>query len=257
MSQSITVVALWSGGLDSTAVIAACLANGYDVHALSLVFNGKDMEQREMTARERLTGSLRSLAHENRQRFDHVTEGADWLWRFSPDGIEIPRRNKHMIDYAIMSHAHALKTTTIAIGEYTGADTWVVRDHVGAADADTRALTAYVYQEYGIDYQLLTLDNFGLARYKSDRLCIGYEYLGDDISLMTNCLRDSLGMCGACYKCIERAAAFDVSKIRDRGMYLRNPREHDAYQVYVDQMHGERVTLTHALFENDTEMAQR
>jgi len=239
------VVASWSGGIDSTAVLAQLAMRGYEITAVVLDIYRVQMPlfaAREYKARQNLIPPLTDLAESNGGSLKVMTGEADWIWAFSNDGIEIPRRNKHIIDHLIVRHMMPEGITNIAMGEYVGADTWLVRDHVGASDADHRSLSAYLYLEYGLRYRLISLQDFGESRYKSDRLRLGVQAIGSFMAFTTNCLANSRLHCGTCYKCVERAAAHEVSGIIDATDYESDPREHPRFALYLRQMNGEDVT---------------
>lgn len=238
------VVASWSGGIDSTAVIAQLALRGYDIKAVVIDIYGESMPKfarREQDARLTLLEPLSQCAKQGGGSIDVVIKRGEWIWAFSPDGIEIPRRNKHIVDHLIMTEMLPHGLTNIALGEYTGADTWLVRDHVACSDADHRAIAAYLYLEYGISYRLISLQDFGESRYKSDRLRIGLQAIGDAMRWTTNCLADSELHCGKCYKCIERAAAYFTLSQNDRTDYLVNPKTDARFELYCRQMAGENV----------------
>jgi len=239
-----TVVASWSGGIDSTAVVANLLNQGYHVKAISLqlTFYGKKFSLREKKARDHLFPYLQAI---KAGKLECFTKKADWLWKFSPDKQEIPRRNKHIIDHLIMTEMIPHNIYNLAMGEYVGADTWLVKNHVGAHDADARALEAYIYSEYGVDYRLITLRDFGESRWKVNRLELGINIIGlDGMKKTTNCLRNFNFHCGVCYKCIERKAAFKMLNLDGDGPYLTNPIDHPSFQKYLDQMQGKEVAGT-------------
>jgi 7-cyano-7-deazaguanine synthase in queuosine biosynthesis len=237
----------WSGGIDSTALVAQMLDQGFKVTLLTLRIYGEQFGQRESAARIRLFPVLKRIGEHQTNRgrgiIHHYDQRADWLWSFSPDGIEIPNRNKRILDY-LVTMAQGLGITHIGMGEYIGADSWVVSDHVGAADADARSLAAYLYHEYGLGYRLWTLADFGESRYKADRLLLGTEVIGRDMTLTSNCLLNYREHCGRCYKCIERAAAFHLSGITDTTFYIADPTERQAFQVYCEQMKGLPVSVS-------------
>lgn len=240
------VVCSWSGGIDSTGVVASLLKQGHTVRAVTFDIYGGAFWDREEAARRQLFTRLRELGDvEWRQR------DAKWIWAFSPDGVEIPRRNKHILDRLATVEAPEFDTKTVGMGEYIGADTWLVRDHVSAHDADARALAAYLYYEHGLDYRLITLADFGESRYKVDRLRICRDAIGDAISLTSVCLRDFPVHCGECYKCVERAVAFDLLEERDRTEYQRDPRAAVDYATYRMQMCGMNPTRSMDAFPHD------
>lgn len=256
------VVASWSGGIDSTGVVAWLLRLGYFVHLVTLKIYGGPFGAREKRARTNLYPILAYVARTNKGMIvSYDEQEADWLWAFSPDGREIPRRNKHILDHLVTKHCMLDDITNVAMGEYIGADTWVVKDHVAAADADHRSLAAYLYYEYGINYRFMSLADFGESRFKSDRLRLLIEAAGEEAAhLTTNCLYNGEQHCGRCYKCIERAAAFDAllpTGIADQTQYTTNPRASLAYSVYSNQMKGaDALDLAWTYFE-DPHMPER
>lgn len=249
--SALQVVASWSGGIDSTAVAAHLLLNGYDTTLVTLNIYGGSFGKREKAARSALLPVLERCATKGGGKLEHVEAEASWIWAFSPDGHEIPRRNKHIMDHLLTTYCMPKRITNIGMGEYIGADTWLVRDHVGAADADHRSLAAYLYHEYGIDYRLFSLADFGESRYKVDRVRLLTRAVGLDAAALTsNCLYDYEAHCGECYKCVERAAAFLLDKGVDPTAYLTDPQEHETFPAYIQQMQGGELTVPWASFES-------
>lgn len=237
------VVATWSGGIDSTGVLAHLLVRGYDVTAVTLELYGGQFHAREQEARTHLLPHLKRVAELSGGTLQRiVVHDTSFLWQFGPDGVEIPHRNKRILDYLCDRVARRVGTTNVALGEYIGTDTWLVRDHVSGADADARALAAYLFLEYGPDWRLFTLADFGESRFKADRLRLLCRVLDGAAVLTTNCLYESREHCGECYKCQERAAAFHVAGIPDLTHYTADPRQGALYPVYVAQQQG-RVPL--------------
>jgi hypothetical protein len=225
------IVMTWSGGIDSTALLALLLRDGWDVHALTLNFYDHVFLSRETRARAQLFPVLFKI-----KEFTQVETRGDFLWQFSPDGIEIPRRNRLIIDHLIESYCRPKGIYYLGLGEYIGADSWVVKDHVGGADADARALTSYIYQEYGLDFRLMTLADFGESRFKSDRIALGKSVIGDMMFKTTNCLNNVSIHCGECYKCVERHVGFEKVFGYDPTLYTKHPKQDDRYGSYRVQM---------------------
>lgn len=249
------VVVSWSGGVDSTAVLACLIDAGYECLAVSNTLYDKRTPryaERERMARSLLRPALIQKAVNNgvRVQFDEIDGECIWEFALRDEAgnvtMAIPQRNKRILDLLMARYVMPRGWMNIAMGEYVGVDTWVVRDHVPPNDCDHRALSAYLYSEYGIGYRFVSLADFGESRYKSDRVALGAKHI--DMSLTTNCMADSALDCGACYKCVERAAAFDVAKLEDRTRYVRDPRMNLSYPVYVQQMHGYRVSAPYANF---------
>lgn len=243
------VVASWSGGIDSTGVVGHLLLAGYRVRLVTLQIYGASFGQREREARKALWPHLLEAAEEGGGEIvSYVERPAEFLWAFSPDGVEIPRRNKHIIDHLITKFCMPFGIKNIAMGEYIGADSWLVKDHVGGADADHRSLSAYIYNEYGLDYRMFSLADFGESRFKSDRMRLLIEALGSAAFLTSNCLYDAPIHCGECYKCLERHAAFSTFEIIDMTRYAKTPWTHPAYEKYLAQMQGYAVDESFSTF---------
>jgi 7-cyano-7-deazaguanine synthase in queuosine biosynthesis len=243
------VAVAWSGGIDSTAVLANLLSRGYECIAVtSDLYASRALQYatREAEARNQLFPHLQAIAEAHDGKLELEQLSSEFLWNFA-HGNEIPMRNKRWIDLIMARVVMPRGLMNLAMGEYVGVDTWLVRDHVPQLDCDHRALSAYMLSEYGIKYRLISLQDFGESRYKSDRLRIGYNVLAE-MGLTTNCMRDSLYDCGTCYKCVERAAAFYVCGIDDPTDYERWPQDDPGFAFYVKQMRGEEVTLPHASF---------
>jgi hypothetical protein len=235
------LVTTWSGGVDTTGVVAQGLARGWDVTAISIKLPYGDLfVQREANAREALRPHLEALGG----KLTCFTEDGDWLLKFSYDGFEIPHRNKRMMDFLIEKYCRAQGIRNIGMGEYIGCDTWLVQDHVPMLDCDARSLASYLYTQYGVNWRLWTMTDFAECRYKDKRLKIGYDLLGDEMRLTTQCLKDQLIQCGVCYKCVERGAAFEALGVPDNTEYEVHPKEHPEFGSYLKQMAGEDITIS-------------
>lgn len=234
-----TVYCSWSGGIDSTALIGQLLRHEFKVVAIPVEFysrHGSEMMLREAEARRAIAEQLFSQ-YDNFLLQDTATLGCI-AECFEMANGEIPRRNRHLIDWMLARYWKWFPEgrINIGLGEYIGADSWVVSDHVPAADADSRALTSYCYSEWGLGVRLWTLANFGESRYKKHRLAQGIESCGLDImDLTTNCMRNGSLHCGECYKCIERHAAFMSCCGDDRTFYKKHPNI-GLVNKYMDQM---------------------
>lgn len=243
-SEQEQVVVSWSGGIDSTALAAALINRGYRVKLVSLNLYDEAMPRfalREAEARAALGPFLSALAVKSKAAppvYVQDDEAAPVINAFrSPDG-EIPLRNHRIIDYLVARHCIPAGTKSLGLGEYIGADSWVVQDHVDARDADARALTSYVLHEYGLSWRLFTMADFRHeTRFKVDRVQMLVEELGlRGAQRTTNCLADSSAHCGRCYKCTERAVAFAAGGHVDTTEYDEDPRRSGRWAAYLKQM---------------------
>lgn len=230
------IVCSWSGGIDSTALIGKLAQKGYSILAVYLDLYDIGFSDREKRARDKLFPIIKNTAQ--KRGGDLAVEICDgnWLWNFSNDGVEIPRRNKLIIDYMIENYMIPEGIINIGMGEYIGADSWHIQDHVSMADADQRTLASYILHEYGLNYRLITLADFGESRYKVNRLNLGFEAIGENMNATTNCLRSVKDHCGTCYKCVERNVAFHLLDKKDETYYMSEPKDSEMYDDYLDQM---------------------
>jgi len=240
-----TCYVTWSGGIDSTGVIGCLLEAGWFVYPVTLLFGPLGYRQREKKARDALSERFEMQYPE--QWFGVMEHDGSFLENFAIDGVEAKRRNKNILDFMMARHVIANDGYYLGMGEYIGADTWAVKDHVGAHDADARYLAAYLLHEYGLSYRLMTLADFGESRYKVDRVNLLVSTVGPDAALLTSNCMDSLPTrhCGMCYKCIERNVAFEMvlGEGCDTTQYAVDPKKVSYYGQYQKQMRGELVDL--------------
>ncbi len=239
------VFVTWSGGIDSTAVIAQCLAHGYTVQPVTLLFGGTLLQKREHQARMVLQDWF-TANYPDLYRDCALVDGK-WLNTYFEVGkvaqMSVPRRNRLILDYMMANFVLPSDGYYLGMGTYIGSDTGVV-EHVPAHDADTRYLQAYLLQEYGYEYRLITCDTFGEARYKGDRVRQLVDVVGPKIALHTsNCGKNILVPCGNCYNCAERHVAFEevLGRGFDSTVYQRSPSNWLWYNSYVKQHNGELV----------------
>ena len=238
----------WSGGIDSTAVIGQLLLNGYAVQPVTLVFGRPGYRDREAVARGRLTAWFENRYPET--FFAPIMRSGHFLDSFEEGGLEgagIPRRNKHILDFMMTNYVMPSDGYYLAMGEYIGADTWLVKDHVGAHDADSRYLASYMLLEYGLGYRFMALNDFGESRYKSDRVQLLVDAVGEEAALWTsNCMFGTKeAHCGKCYKCVERHVAFELVLGPEVpcAVFENDPVMHPAYEAYRQQMAGSLVDM--------------
>lgn len=236
----------WSGGIDSTAVIGQLLEAGWKVFPVHLSFGELNYQDRECAARDLLTEMFEMRWPDQWNSTFHAD--GDFLSAFMrKDTNEIPRRNKHILDFMMENFVIPEECYYVGMGEYIGADTWVVKDHVGEHDADARYLASYLLREYGSGYRLMTLADFGESRYKADRVRLLVDSIGPDYAMLTtNCMGDMLMHCGHCYKCVERHVAFEevLGFGMDNTEYAINPENASFYKTYLQQSRGELVNLS-------------
>jgi 7-cyano-7-deazaguanine synthase in queuosine biosynthesis len=242
------VYCTWSGGIDSTGVIGQLLKHGWEVKPVTLVFGESGYRDREAIARGKLLAWFTNNYPGKIQPIDFID--GSFLTNFAAGNLEaadIPRRNKHILDFMMTHYVIPNDGYYVGMGEYIGADTWLVKDHVGMHDCDARHFVAYLLAEYGLNYRYISLADFGESRYKADRVRLLVDAVGPKQALLTsNCMFGTMHEhCGKCYKCIERHVAFEevLGSGFDTTVYLSNPKDHVSYIYYLKQMAGELVDL--------------
>lgn len=237
----------WSGGVDSTAVLGKLLEDGFVVYPIAIRMGSAQFSYNELTPRILLSRYFKEKypALWN----DPVEISGSFLTKFSPDGgREIPRRNKHIMDYVMTNYVMANDGYYIGMGSHLGAYPGAV-DHLDGTDADSRYMIAYLLAEYGIGYQLITMLDFGPSRYKTDRIEMMLETVPNNLAfVLYNCL-DALSPdmhCGRCYKCVERHAAFEtvLGAGYDKTNYVYNPKEMPYYFGFIEHFQGNSPLLS-------------
>jgi len=230
------IVVAWSGGIDSTALVRSLSLAGHDVEAV-LFESSTPQGRREVNAVQRLWVSFKEKGPNCRLK---LTIRPGHVLNAEANTFSDAGRNRRIIKML----REWSGSNDIGVGQYTGTDTWLVKDHVGAEDCDARALTAWAYGEWGDKFKLWTLDDIGESRYKADRLQLLLDVCTqDEVCLTTNCLRhDSDGHCGECYKCIERAASFRVLGYADSTVYKAVP-DASLVNLYAARMRGRNVRM--------------
>jgi hypothetical protein len=231
----------WSGGIDSTAVLGKLLEDGFIVYPLSIRMGSTMFRHNEGTARVLISAHFKKKYPTLWN--DPINIPGSFLNRFSPDGgREIPRRNKHILDYVMTNYVMANDGYYVGMGSHLGAYPGAV-DHLDGKDADSRYMISYLLSEYGIGYQLMTLLDFGPSRYKTDRIEMMWETIPLGLAFQTyNCL-DALEEdmhCGRCYKCVERHAAFEtlLGRDKDQTVYVHPPKDMPYYGGYLEHFKG-------------------
>lgn len=227
-------VLLWSGGIDSTALLGSLLHNKYAVIPVYLATRHGGYLIRELAAVKEIWQLIKDG--------DYNGEYLSPPWYFDLTGLMskymtkpdlVPDRNRLLVEFVIENIMNPLQITNLGAGEYTGSERWVVDYHVPAVDCEPRSFMEWV----GDSRRFICLDDTGLyATVKSNRLGIGIDILGAGIMGKTTCcLSDTMSDCGMCYGCVERSVAWDKLFTSDPTRYVANPRIHWLYESYCEQ----------------------
>lgn len=235
-----TVMLLWSGGLDSTAVLSNCLKQGLDVQPIYLASRHGPYLMRELYSQTKLWHAIKDMdfpGYLYPSMFKDMLPIMD-AYRLSADLV--PNRNELFVQYACHVMAQ-LGINKLGTGEYTGAEHWVVGWHVPVEDCEISSfegwMKTHLPKRLHEGSKLYTLDDFGPAHVKARRLKIGVNAIGvEGMTHTTCCLSDTIMECGACYCCVERAAAFHMLGAEDKTRYLVDPKTSWLWPYYMEQM---------------------
>lgn len=235
-----TVVVLFSGGLDSTALVGGLLNDGFDVLPLYQIARDGLFMTRELSAVKKIH-SMISKYFNGREGTGHfyepiVRDNMTFINTFKESPILVPNRNQLFVLYAVEQVMKPLGISKLGMGEYSGAEKWVVTWHVPTADTEPSLLRNFLqFILPGSEY--FDLDRYGDASTKDLRLGIGIDQLGVDIMAETTCcLSNTLNECGRCYTCVERHTAWHMLGIKDPTFYDHDPEKSYLFKKYCDQM---------------------
>jgi 7-cyano-7-deazaguanine synthase len=217
-------VAIFSGGLDSTVLLAQLLHGGDEVLALSIDYgqrHRKELQFAEGTARrlgvEWRLADLRAItpllagssltSPEVAVPHGHYAEA-------SMKATVVPNRNMIMLAIAA-GWALSRKCDRVAYGAHAG-------DHTIYPDCRPEFVEAMRHSLSLCDWQSLELYCPFLTFSKGDIVRAGAE-LGVDFTATWSCYEGGEVHCGQCGTCVERREAFVVAGVPDPTPYAATP----------------------------------
>ncbi len=216
------VVAIFSGGIDSSTMLYQLRAQGHEVKAI-----GFDYGQRhavELKAAKAIashagvayeTVDLRSLgpviAGQSSQVNLDVEVPDGHYTEESMKATVVPNRNMIMLSVAV-AHAISIEFDAIAYGAHAG-------DHTIYPDCRTEFVDAMKTVIGLCDWKQVELLTPFVAVSKSDIAKIGGE-LQVPFGMTWSCYKGGTTHCGSCGTCVERREAFELAGIKDPTSYL-------------------------------------
>ena len=216
------VVAIFSGGMDSSTMLYQLRAQGHEVKAI-----GFDYGQRhavELKAAKAIashagvayeTVDLRSLgpviAGQSSQVNLDVEVPDGHYTEESMKATVVPNRNMIMLSVAV-AHAISIEFDAIAYGAHAG-------DHTIYPDCRTEFVDAMKTVIGLCDWKQVELLTPFVAVSKSDIAKIGGE-LQVPFGMTWSCYKGGTTHCGSCGTCVERREAFELAGIKDPTSYL-------------------------------------
>lgn len=211
-----TVIVLSSSGLDSMAVVYQLARQGKHIIPIYIPWKSGGFCSREMS-------KLMLIYNAMKDKYPNVDVP------IIHNRIKLKNkeyRNREFIETVYEDYKDS-GITKIGTGEYRGGgpSTWVFWWSVTGADADTDELSEFINKLTDNTWEHITLDNFGIATLKPDRVRIAYDVLGDVIYHTTSCMVYFKTDCGQCYKCIEHHFALMTITGKDLTKYMHDPEE--------------------------------
>ena len=216
------VVAIFSGGMDSSTMLYQLLAQGHEVKAIGFDYGQRhavELEAAKAIATQAgvayETVDLRSLgpviAGQSSQVNPDVEVPDGHYTEESMKATVVPNRNMIMLSVAV-AHAISIDFDAIAYGAHAG-------DHTIYPDCRSEFVDAMKTVIALCDWKQVELLTPFVAVSKSDIAKIGGE-LQVPFEMTWSCYKGGTTHCGSCGTCVERREAFELAGIKDPTSYL-------------------------------------
>lgn len=210
------VVAIYSGGMDSTVLLFHLRSQGYDVSALSVDYGQRHRKELD-SARSicRMVGiphevaDLRGIAHllkGNSLIGSEVEVPEGHYAEESMKATVVPNRNMIMLSVAI-GYAISLGAQFVAYGAHSG-------DHTIYPDCRPEFAAALNTAALLADWHQVELLRPFVRLTKAEIVKRGAE-LNIPFELTWSCYKGGERHCGLCGTCVERAEAFSLAGLQD------------------------------------------
>lgn len=214
------VVAIYSGGMDSTVLLYHLQSQGYDVRALSV-----DYAQRHRKELEHARSISRTIGipHEvaDLRGVTHLLKGSS----LTDTGIDVPEGhyaeesmkatvvpNRNMIMLSVaLGYAISLEAQFVAYGAHAG-------DHTIYPDCRPEFASAINTAALLADWHQVELLRPFIRMTKAEIAKRGAE-LNVPFELTWSCYKGGERHCGRCGTCVERAEAFNLAGLQDPTEY--------------------------------------
>lgn len=218
------VVAIYSGGMDSTVLLYHLRAEGYDVAALSVDYGQR--HRKELDSARAICASS-DFQHEvaDMRGITHLLQGSSLTTagldvpegHYAEESMKatvVPNRNMIMLSVAI-GYAISLRAEYVAYGAHAGNHTIYpdCRPEFAAA-VNTAAMLA--------DWHRVELLSPFVKLTKAEIARLGAE-LNVPLELTWSCYKGGDRHCGRCGTCVERAEAFSLAGVPDPTDYEGAP----------------------------------
>jgi len=217
------VVAVYSGGMDSTVLLYELLANGCDVKAIG--FHYGQRHSVELQAAKKIVDLLPGVAFEvidlsglgpliagqSSQLNSQVAVPDGHYTEESMKATVVPNRNMIMLAVAV-AHAISIDFDAVAYGAHAG-------DHTIYPDCRSEFVDAMKTVIGLCDWKSIELLTPFIQSSKADIAALG-NTLSVPFASTWSCYKGGDVHCGTCGTCVERREAFALAKLVDPTKYL-------------------------------------
>ena len=218
-------VIIYSGGMDSTALLYSLLRDGAEVYALSINYGQR--HRRELVAAVEIVSeavtrgyrlqhkivdlsALKPLLAGSSQSDDSVPVPHGHYAEESMKQTVVPNRNMIMLAVA-GAWAISVKADSISYAAHMG-------DHTIYPDCRDEFCIPLSQALWHADWHHVKLERPFLQMSKADIVTIG-TLVGAPISSSYSCYEGGAVHCGKCGTCVERREAFKIAKVKDMTEY--------------------------------------
>jgi len=217
----VKIVAIASGGMDSTAMLYHLIAEGHDVAALGFDYgqrHRKELDAASAICRKAeipfqvatITAIAELIAGQSSQMNAEVEVPEGHYTAESMKATIVPNRNMIMLSIAI-GHAIASDRVAVAYGAHAGDHTIYPDCRPAFADAMARAARVCDWQSIELLRPFIGMDKTAIVRLGSN--------LRVPFAETWSCYKGEQLHCGKCGTCVERKEAFRLAGVPDPTEY--------------------------------------
>lgn len=216
------IIVIYSGGLDSTVLLAKLVSEGHEVKALSVDYGQRHKREIESAAKicaelkveHRIAdlSSLKPLLGGSSQTDDSIPVPHGHYAEENMKLTVVPNRNALMLSTAF-AWAISLKFDAVAYAAHAG-------DHAIYPDCREEFTTPFAEAMLNADWHRVALMRPFINITKADIVKVGHALGADHIMAMSySCYEGKEEHCALCGTCQERRSAFRDSQVEDLTNY--------------------------------------
>ena len=223
MTEFMKTVLIYSGGLDSTVLLAHMKSAGYEVNALSVNYGQRhrcELEKAtEICANMNIShniadlSAIQPLIAGSSLTSPHIEVAEGHYTESNMKSTVVPNRNMILLAIAT-GHAISIGAAEVAYAAHSG-------DHAIYPDCRNEFADAMSAAMQLCDWKYIALNRPFVNWTKADIVSRGAE-LEVPFGKTWSCYKGEALHCGRCGTCIERREAFDLAGVADPTIYANN-----------------------------------